>query len=168
MKDQDIVGAALASVLPQYNKIWLRVPHLVQLNLILLIPLLSSAVAGYDGIYLMRHPCGLLVDADGPHRLLDERPPIHFAVAGVLRAPYRLNIGGCERCSVYWECCCSPGDRHSVGPHWPPLNTAQRCNYHCCRLGYPGCVGSVWDVCVQPSTGGDRVDVCRSSLSYAD
>ncbi|PLB44510.1 general substrate transporter [Aspergillus steynii IBT 23096] len=49
MKDQDIVGAALASVLPQYNKIWIRIPHLLQLNLILLIPLLSSAVAGYDG-----------------------------------------------------------------------------------------------------------------------
>lgn len=49
MKDQDIVGEALASVLPQYNKIWFRVPHLLQLNLILIIPLLSSAVAGYDG-----------------------------------------------------------------------------------------------------------------------
>lgn len=49
MKDQDIVGETLASVLPQYNKIWFRVPHLLQLNLILMIPLLSSAVAGYDG-----------------------------------------------------------------------------------------------------------------------
>lgn len=52
MKDQDIVGEALASVLPQYNKIWFRVPHLLQLNLILMIPLLSSAVAGYDGTSL--------------------------------------------------------------------------------------------------------------------
>ncbi|RDW92962.1 uncharacterized protein DSM5745_00284 [Aspergillus mulundensis] len=49
MKDQDIVGEALASVLPQNDKAWLRIPHLLQLNLILLIPLLSSAVAGYDG-----------------------------------------------------------------------------------------------------------------------
>ncbi|KAJ5308615.1 hypothetical protein N7508_003994 [Penicillium antarcticum] len=49
MKDQDIVGEALASVLPQYDRPWLRVPHLLQLNLILIIPLLSSAVAGYDG-----------------------------------------------------------------------------------------------------------------------
>ncbi|KAL4904289.1 hypothetical protein BDW74DRAFT_154574 [Aspergillus multicolor] len=49
MKDQDIVGEALASVLPQHDKTWLRIPHLLQLNLILLIPLLSSAVAGYDG-----------------------------------------------------------------------------------------------------------------------
>ncbi|KAL4890119.1 general substrate transporter [Aspergillus ambiguus] len=49
MKDQDIVGEALASVLPQYNKSWFMVPHLLQLNLILLVPLLSSAVAGYDG-----------------------------------------------------------------------------------------------------------------------
>lgn len=49
MKDQDIVGEALAAVLPQHDKPWLRVPHLLKLNLILLVPLLSSAVAGYDG-----------------------------------------------------------------------------------------------------------------------
>ncbi|KAJ5083033.1 hypothetical protein N7532_012076 [Penicillium argentinense] len=49
MKNQDIVGEALASVLPQYDRPWFHVPHLVQLNLILLVPLLSSAVAGYDG-----------------------------------------------------------------------------------------------------------------------
>ncbi|KAL4987924.1 general substrate transporter [Aspergillus falconensis] len=49
MKDQDIVGKALASVLPQHDGTWLRIPHLLRLNLILLIPLLSSAVAGYDG-----------------------------------------------------------------------------------------------------------------------
>ncbi|KAJ5096400.1 hypothetical protein NUU61_005756 [Penicillium alfredii] len=49
MKNQDIVGEALASVLPQYDRPWYRVPHLLQLNLILLIPLLSSSVAGYDG-----------------------------------------------------------------------------------------------------------------------
>jgi hypothetical protein len=49
MRDQDIVGEALASVLPQHDRPWFRVPHLLQLNLILLVPLLSSAVAGYDG-----------------------------------------------------------------------------------------------------------------------
>ena len=49
MKNQDIVGEALASVLPQYDRPWYGVPHLLRLNLILLIPLLSSAVAGYDG-----------------------------------------------------------------------------------------------------------------------
>lgn len=49
MKNEDIVGEALASVLPQYDRVWFRVPHLLQLNLILLVPLLSSAVAGYDG-----------------------------------------------------------------------------------------------------------------------
>ncbi|KAJ5733530.1 hypothetical protein N7493_002316 [Penicillium malachiteum] len=49
MKDQDIVGDALASVLPQHDRFWFRVPNLLKLNLILLIPLLSSAVAGYDG-----------------------------------------------------------------------------------------------------------------------
>ena len=49
MKDQDIVGEALASVLPQHDRLWFRVPNLLKLNLVLLVPLLSSAVAGYDG-----------------------------------------------------------------------------------------------------------------------
>ncbi|KAJ5651703.1 hypothetical protein N7507_009129 [Penicillium longicatenatum] len=49
MKDQDIVGEALASVLPQHDRPWFRIPSLLKLNLILLVPLLSSAVAGYDG-----------------------------------------------------------------------------------------------------------------------
>lgn len=48
-KDADIVGEALAKVLPSYGKRWYRVPHLLKLNLILLVPLLSSATAGYDG-----------------------------------------------------------------------------------------------------------------------
>ena len=61
MNDQDIVGEALAAVLPQHGKPWFRVPHLLKLNLILLVPLLSSAVAGYDGTSRM----ALLVLQDG-------------------------------------------------------------------------------------------------------
>jgi hypothetical protein len=53
VKNEEIVGEALAKVLPRYEKPWFRVPHLLQLNLILLVPLLSSAVAGYDG-YVQR------------------------------------------------------------------------------------------------------------------
>ncbi|KAK5078276.1 hypothetical protein LTR64_003315 [Lithohypha guttulata] len=49
VKDSEIVGEALAKVLPSYQKPWYRVPHLLKLNLVLLVPLLSSAVAGYDG-----------------------------------------------------------------------------------------------------------------------
>lgn len=49
VKDSEIVGEALAKVLPKYGKSWYRVPHLLQLNLVLLVPLLSSSVAGYDG-----------------------------------------------------------------------------------------------------------------------
>ena len=64
MKDQDIVGEALASVLPQYNKMWFRVPHLLQLNFILMIPLLSSAVAGYDGTFPFLLP-GMLANRAG-------------------------------------------------------------------------------------------------------
>lgn len=50
VKDQDIVGEALSKVLPKYDKPWYKVPHLRTLNLILIVPLLSSAVAGYDGM----------------------------------------------------------------------------------------------------------------------
>ncbi|KAI0439711.1 hexose transporter [Xylaria telfairii] len=49
MKDSQIVGEALAQVLPKTNKYWFQQPHLIRLNLLLLIPLLSSSVAGYDG-----------------------------------------------------------------------------------------------------------------------
>ncbi|KAG4413948.1 hypothetical protein IFR04_012915 [Cadophora malorum] len=49
MKDSDIVGHALAEVLPQSTKHWFQTPHLLRLNLLLLVPLLSSPVAGYDG-----------------------------------------------------------------------------------------------------------------------
>ncbi|KAI1125231.1 hexose transporter [Nemania abortiva] len=49
MKDSQIVGEALAQVLPKTNKYWFQQPHLLKLNLLLLIPLLSSSVAGYDG-----------------------------------------------------------------------------------------------------------------------
>lgn len=50
MKDSQIVGEALAQVLPQTNKYWFQQSHLLRLNLILLIPLLSSSVSGYDGM----------------------------------------------------------------------------------------------------------------------
>ncbi|KAI0886966.1 general substrate transporter [Annulohypoxylon maeteangense] len=43
------VGSALAGALPQDAKPWYRTPHLIQLNLILLVPMLSSASLGYDG-----------------------------------------------------------------------------------------------------------------------
>jgi hypothetical protein len=49
MKNDDIVGAALAEVLPVTDKWWFQQSHLLRLNLILLVPLLSSSVAGYDG-----------------------------------------------------------------------------------------------------------------------
>jgi hypothetical protein len=49
MKNEDIVGAALAEVLPVTDKWWFQQLHLLRLNLILLVPLLSSSVAGYDG-----------------------------------------------------------------------------------------------------------------------
>lgn len=51
IKEQNakIVGAALAEVLPQSDKWWFQQPHLMRLNLLLLIPLMSSSVSGFDG-----------------------------------------------------------------------------------------------------------------------
>lgn len=49
MKNEQIVGAALAEVLPVTDKWWFQRSDLLRLNLILLVPLLSSSVAGYDG-----------------------------------------------------------------------------------------------------------------------
>ena len=34
---------------PQYDQFWFQIPHLLKLNLVLMVPLMSSAVAGYDG-----------------------------------------------------------------------------------------------------------------------
>lgn len=55
-----IVGASLADVLPSTNKFWFQEPHLLKLNLILLVPMLSSSVFGYDGMFgLDPNSCGL-------------------------------------------------------------------------------------------------------------
>ncbi|KAK1517158.1 lactose permease [Colletotrichum costaricense] len=42
-------GSALAAVLPANPKPWYLTPHLLKLNLLLLVPLFSSASVGYDG-----------------------------------------------------------------------------------------------------------------------
>ncbi|EWG49264.1 hypothetical protein FVEG_08841 [Fusarium verticillioides 7600] len=42
-------GSDLAAVLPDDTRPWYRVPHLLKLNLLLLIPLVSSGAIGYDG-----------------------------------------------------------------------------------------------------------------------
>lgn len=44
-----IAGDVIQQVLPVTDKYWFQYPHLLQLNLILLVPLLSSSTAGYDG-----------------------------------------------------------------------------------------------------------------------
>lgn len=46
---EEIVGESIAAVLPDYGKPWFRVKHLLLLNLMMLVPLLSSATSGYDG-----------------------------------------------------------------------------------------------------------------------
>ncbi|KAI1060978.1 hypothetical protein LB507_010156 [Fusarium sp. FIESC RH6] len=43
------VGHDLAAVLPDDPRPWWRVPHLLKLNLLLLVPLVSSGAIGYDG-----------------------------------------------------------------------------------------------------------------------
>lgn len=49
---ENIVGPAIAEVLPDNGRPWFMVKHLLKLNFILFIPLLSAAVAGYDGSLL--------------------------------------------------------------------------------------------------------------------
>ncbi|KAJ3546740.1 hypothetical protein NM208_g1849 [Fusarium decemcellulare] len=44
-----VVGSELAAVLPDDPRPWYRTPHLIKLNLLLLIPLVSSGAIGYDG-----------------------------------------------------------------------------------------------------------------------
>ncbi|KAF5529695.1 lactose permease [Fusarium mexicanum] len=46
---EDIVGPELLKVLPQTELPWYRTKHLLLLNLMLLVPLLSSSAVGYDG-----------------------------------------------------------------------------------------------------------------------
>ncbi|RXG44375.1 hypothetical protein VDGE_04974 [Verticillium dahliae] len=45
----EVAGSGLASVLPVDAKPWYRTPHLIKLNLLIMIPLISSASIGYDG-----------------------------------------------------------------------------------------------------------------------
>lgn len=47
-----LISESIADVLPQWNKPWYRVPHLLRLNLLLIVPLLSASVIGYDGSML--------------------------------------------------------------------------------------------------------------------
>ncbi|KAH6688496.1 general substrate transporter [Plectosphaerella plurivora] len=44
-----LVGADIASALPDHGKPWWRVPHLLKLNALLLLCCLSAATVGYDG-----------------------------------------------------------------------------------------------------------------------
>ncbi|EGV65449.1 general substrate transporter [Yamadazyma tenuis ATCC 10573] len=46
---EQIVGPAIAKVLPDHQKPWFQVRHLLKLNLLLLVPLSVSSTAGYDG-----------------------------------------------------------------------------------------------------------------------
>jgi sugar porter (SP) family MFS transporter len=50
--DARIVVDSLSAVLPQYDRPWWRVRHLLVLNLCLLIPLLGNSTNGYDGSLL--------------------------------------------------------------------------------------------------------------------
>lgn len=46
---EKIVGKAIAEVLPENGKPWYREKHLLLLNMLLIVPLLSSAASGFDG-----------------------------------------------------------------------------------------------------------------------
>lgn len=99
MKNEDIVGATLAEVLPVTDKWWFQQSHLLRLNFILIIPLLSSSVAGYDGSLMnglqslpqVRSICVVTL------KITDDQ-----AVAVIFRSPNRLSS---------WLSKCSPIDR---------------------------------------------------------
>lgn len=55
------VGPELQRVLPQLDRPWYLTRHLLLLNLILLVPLFSSAAVGYDGML-----ANLLVEGTSP------------------------------------------------------------------------------------------------------
>ncbi|KAL3461882.1 general substrate transporter [Aspergillus heterothallicus] len=48
----EIVGSAVADLLPNTGKYWFQQSHLRRLNLVLVVPMLSSSVFGYDGSVL--------------------------------------------------------------------------------------------------------------------
>lgn len=99
MKNQDIVGEALASVLPQDDRPWFRQPHLLQLNLILLVPLLSSAVAGYDGRRSYTFP--LVAETNIHFRFSDEWPSVNHRMEKLLWEPCRVGPWCRQCCSVH-------------------------------------------------------------------
>jgi hypothetical protein len=104
MKNEDIVGATLAEVLPVTDKWWFQQSHLLRLNLILLIPLLSSSVAGYDGSLMnglqslpqVRSIC-----------VLTKQDTDEQAVAVIFRSPNRIS---------HWLGQCSPIDWVRIDP----------------------------------------------------
>ena len=99
MKNEDIVGATLAEVLPVTDKWWFQQSHLLRLNLILLIPLLSSSVAGYDGSLM--NGLQSLPQVRGISVLTGDDTDDQ-AVAVIFRSPNRLASGPSQ---------CSPIDR---------------------------------------------------------
>ncbi|KAF4500745.1 glucose transporter [Fusarium agapanthi] len=62
-------GNEPAAVLPNDARPWYRVPRLLKLNLLLLIPLVSSGAIGYDGMFIARQ----LRPLTKMHRIDDER-----------------------------------------------------------------------------------------------
>ncbi|KAI8721712.1 MFS domain-containing protein [Fusarium sp. LHS14.1] len=49
---EDAAPPKIADLIPDYKKPWWRVPHLLKLNALLLVPLLTSYVSGFDGSLL--------------------------------------------------------------------------------------------------------------------
>ena len=98
VKDSEIVGQALARVLPSYDKSWYRVPHLLKLNLVLLVPLLSSAVAGYDG----KQAPAKTKKVSNKSRLDDERPPINKLVEDLLQQSHWFKAWRSQCSSEHW------------------------------------------------------------------
>lgn len=99
MRNEDIVGAALADVLPVTDKWWFQQSHLLRLNLILLVPLLSSSVAGYDGSLM--NGLQSLSQVRSFDALTEDKTD-DLAVAVILQPPNRLSPRSSQCSPINW------------------------------------------------------------------
>lgn len=174
MKDEQIVGAALAEVLPKTDRYWFQQPHLLRLNLLLLIPLLSSSVAGYDGkcnkILNPSPRCTQQLLISHLHvtcRLFDERPPVPPTMARILWTSGRRKAGSCERSTIYRI---RPSSTYRGIPGrslWQEASSLVWHHPHHCRHNNSVHLDQSTDVHHLTADCWLRRHVCRSSESHA-
>lgn len=90
--DDAIVGKALAEVLLKTDKYWFQQPHLLKLNLVLLVPMLSASVFGYDGTFLLLKLASVNSPKSTEHLVANVRasfPHERPAISSPMERPFR-------------------------------------------------------------------------------